>query len=203
MSSNKPAQIRASDGRDTPVPDTEDKIIHEYDGIKEADNHLPRWWLVTLYVSVGFSAFYWLSAEEFKTTASPGAAYAEEQARVAAAEAEKLKAMGAASDENLTAMSANSAILAQGQDVFQKNCVSCHGASAGGGIGPNLTDSAWLHGGKPLQIYTTVKEGFQKGGMPAWGALIGEEKVRLAAAYIVSLKNTNVPGGKAPQGTPE
>lgn len=191
------------DGRETPVPDSEDKIIHEYDGIKEADNHLPRWWLTTLYLTVAFAALYWMSAEELETTASPGAAYAEEQARAAAAEAEKLKAMGAASDDNLAAMAKNMAVIAEGKDVFQKNCASCHAPTGGGGIGPNLTDAHWLHGGKPMQVYATVKDGFQKGGMPAWGALIGEDRVRLATAYVVSLRNTNVPGGKAPQGTPE
>lgn len=185
------------------TPETEDKIVHEYDGILEADNHLPRWWLFTLYAAIGFSAIYWMAYEEFEALDSPDAAYAAEQARAAAAEAEKLKAMGAANDDNLVAMSKNVAAAAEGKDIFQKNCASCHSPAGNGGIGPNLTDAAWLHGGKPMQIYTTVKDGFAKGGMPAWGALIGEQRVRLAAAYVLSIKNTNVPGGKAPQGTTE
>lgn len=194
---------RAAEGRDTPAPDSEDKIIHEYDGILEADNELPRWWLWTLYLAIGFSALYWLGAEEFEVMLSPSARYAEEQAVAAAAEAEKLKAMGAASDDNLHAMAKNIAVKAQGKEVFEKNCVSCHAQGGGGAIGPNLTDGHWLHGSKPMQIYTTIKDGYQKGGMPAWGALIGEERVRTATAYVLSLKNSNVPGGKAPQGTPE
>ena len=188
---------------DTPAPDTEEKIIHEYDGIKEADNHLPRWWLMSLYGTILFGAVYWLGASAFDIPLSPGAVYAEEQARAAAAEAEKLKAMGAANDDNLVMMAKNAAILAEGRDTFLKNCASCHAQTGGGAIGPNLTDKNWLHGGAPMQIYTTIKSGSTRAGMPAWGTLIGEQRVRLAAAYVVSIKNTNVPGGKAPQGSPE
>jgi len=183
--------------------DTGEKIVHEYDGILEADNHLPRWWLFTLYGAIAFSAVYWLGYEAFKTFPSPGAAYAIEQAKAAEAEAAKLKALGEANDENLLAMAKNAAAAAQGQEVFQKNCLSCHGPTGGGGIGPNLTDAAWLHGGKPMQVYKTIREGYTSKGMPAWGALIGEERVRVAAAYVLSIKGTNVPGGKAPQGVPE
>lgn len=186
------------------MPDSGDeKIIHEYDGILEADNHLPRWWLVTLYASIGFAAFYWMSYEALRVFPSPAASFAVEQAKAAEAEAAKLKAMGAANDDNLLAMAKNEAAKAEGKEVFQKNCLSCHGPTGGGGIGPNLTDGHWLHGGKPLQIYATVKDGFTKNGMPAWGALIGEERVRVVAAYVLSIKGTNVPGGKAPQGTLE
>lgn len=186
------------------APDSgEDKIVHEYDGILEADNHLPRWWLVTLYAAVGFAVFYWMSYEALRIFPSPTAAFAIEQAKAAEAEAAKLKAMGSANDDNLLAMAKNEAAKAEGKEIFQKNCLSCHGPVGGGGIGPNLTDGHWLHGGKPMQIYTTVKDGFTKNGMPAWGALIGEERVRVAAAYVLSIKGTNVPGGKAPQGAPE
>ncbi|MDI1475940.1 cbb3-type cytochrome c oxidase N-terminal domain-containing protein [Polyangium sp. y55x31] len=189
--------------KEAPPPDSGEGIVHEYDGILEADNHLPRWWLMTLYGAIAFSALYWMGYEAFKMLPSPREAYAVEQAKAAAAEAEKLKAMGAASDENLVAMAKNVAAASEGKEVFTKNCVSCHAANGGGGIGPNLTDGAWLHGGKPMQVYATIKDGYVKGGMPGWGALIGEERVRLAAAYVLSIKGTNVPGGKAPQGAPE
>jgi cytochrome c oxidase cbb3-type subunit 3 len=181
----------------------DEKIVHEYDGILEADNHLPRWWLFTLYTAIGFAVFYWVTYEGLRVFPSPTAAFAVEQAKAAEAEAAKLKAMGAANDDNLMAMAKNDAVKAEGKEIFLKNCLSCHGPTGGGGIGPNLTDGHWLHGSKPTQIYTTVKEGFTKNGMPAWGALIGEERVRVAAAYVISIKGTNVPGGKAPQGVVE
>jgi cytochrome c oxidase cbb3-type subunit III len=181
----------------------EEKIVHEYDGILEADNHLPRWWLVSLYATIGFAVFYWMSYEALRVLPSPTASFALEQAKAAEVEAAKLKAMGAANDDNLMAMAKNEAAKTEGKEVFQKNCMSCHGPVGGGGIGPNLTDGHWLHGSKPMQVYTTVKDGFTKNGMPAWGGLIGEERVRVATAYVLSIKGTNVPGGKAPQGALE
>lgn len=185
-------------------PDSGDeKIVHEYDGILEADNHLPRWWLFTLYAAVAFSAVYWMAYEALKTLPSPGAEFAVEQAKAAEAAAAKLKALGEANDDSLWAMAKNDAAKAEGQDVYQKNCLACHGPTGGGGIGPNLTDGSWLHGGKPMQVYSTIKDGFTKNGMPAWGNLVGEEKVRVVTAYVLSIKGTNVPGGKAPQGVPE
>ena len=78
--------------------------------------------------------------------------------------------------------------------------VSCHLATGGGSIGPNLTDNAWLHGGRPTQMYRTVLEGVAARGMPAWGAQLGEAKVQAAVAYLLTLRNTIVAGGKAPQG---
>jgi cytochrome c oxidase cbb3-type subunit 3 len=180
-----------------------EKIVHEYDGILEADNHLPRWWLFSLYAAVGFAAVYWMAYEALQALPSPAAAFAVEQAKAAEAEAAKLKALGAANDDNLWAMAKNASAKAEGQETFQKYCLSCHGPTGGGGIGPNLTDGNWLHGAKPMQIYSTVKDGNTKNGMPAWGGLIGEERVRVATAFVLSIKGTNVAGGKAPQGVPE
>lgn len=178
-------------------------VIHEYDGIQEADNALPNWWLAILYGTMAFGALYWLSAESFKTTPSPGEEYRAEMEKVAAEEAVKMKAAGSVTDESLLSMTKDPKSVDEGKTVFASTCSPCHAANGGGGIGPNLTDSSWLHGGSPMNVYATIKDGFTAKGMPAWGAALGEERVRVVAAYVVTLKNTNVPGGKAPQGDPE
>lgn len=183
--------------------DAENGVVHEYDGIKEQDNRLPNWWLGTFYITIAFAGYYWLVAEGFKTHLSPSAEFEKEMAAQAAEEAAKLKAMGTVDDTSLGNMAKNTAAVTEGQGVFMANCASCHGANAGGGIGPNLTDNAWLHGGAPTKIYGTIKEGFTAKGMPAWGAILGEEKTRLVTAYVVSVKNTNVAGGKPPAGEVE
>ncbi|MBI2391327.1 MAG: c-type cytochrome [Deltaproteobacteria bacterium] len=180
-----------------------DKVIHEYDGIQECDNALPNWWLGILYGTIAFGAIYWLSAESFKTTPSPRAEYHAEMEKIAAEEAAKMKAIGSVSDESLLAMAKDTKALDDGKGVFASTCAPCHAANGGGSIGPNLTDANWLHGGAPMKIYGTIKDGFTAKGMPAWGPALGEERVRAVAAYVVSLKNTNVAGGKAPQGDPE
>lgn len=180
-----------------------DKVVHVYDGIEECDNALPRWWLWIFFGTIGFGAAYWLSAESFKTTASPRAAYQAEMDRVAAEEAQKMKALGSVSDDSLVALAKDGKSLEDGKTVFTTTCAPCHAATGGGGIGPNLTDEFWMHGGAPTKIYGTIRDGVVAKGMPAWGGSLGEERVRLVSAYVLTLKNTKAPGGKAPQGEPE
>jgi len=68
-------------------------------------------------------------------------------------------------------------------------------------VGPNLTDEFWLHGGKPEAVLASVTHGYPDKGMPAWKPVLGAEKVRLAAAYVLSLRGKSVANPKAPQGT--
>lgn len=178
-------------------------IVHEYDGIEECDNHLPRWWLWTFYGTIVFAAGYWFHYHTFKVGQHPMAQLEAEEAAAKAAEVEKLQKAGTVTPELLTAMSKDASVLKTGKDVYTANCVSCHGPTGGGGVGPNLTDPYWIHGGTPDKIYKTIKEGVPAKGMLTWGPVIGEEKVRAAAAYLLTLKNTNVAGGKAPQGDKE
>jgi len=175
-------------------------VVHEYDGIQECDNQLPRWWLMTLYAAIVFSAGYWLHYQTFGSGTNPMAAYDKEQAALRAIEAEKIKAAGAVTNESLLLLSKDEGTVKQGEEIFKTTCVPCHGPTGGGTIGPNLTDEYWLHGGKPEQIYKTVRDGFLPKGMPAWGPQLGEIRVRAAAAYVLTLKGTKVPGGKPPQG---
>jgi cytochrome c oxidase cbb3-type subunit 3 len=177
--------------------------IHEYDGIIEQDNQLPRWWLYSLYATIVFSVGYWLHFQTFQSGTNPGDAYQEEMAKIAAAEAQKLKTQGAVTNQSLLTMSKDEHTVKQGREVFASTCVACHGPNGGGIIGPNLTDDTWIHGGAPEKIYATVKDGFLPKGMPAWGPQLGEERVRAVTAYVLTLKNTNVAGGKAPQGEKE
>jgi cytochrome c oxidase cbb3-type subunit 3 len=197
------ARERNSDGGADPEPSPYKGEIHEYDGIIEHDNRLPRWWLYTLYGTIVFSVGYWFHYHTFGSGENPGAAYDREQAAIAAAEAEKLKTQGAVTPESLLAMSRDERTVKQGKDVFLATCASCHGPNGGGLIGPNLTDDAWLHGGAPEKIYATIREGYLPKGMPAWGPQLGEERVRAVSAYVLTLKNTNVAGGKPPQGEKE
>ena len=183
-------------------PDEPDgtKIIHEYDGIREADHGLPRWWLGTLWGAIAFAPLYWLYFHSFAIAPNPGAEYHEHAMAVASAEALKLKAMGSMTPAALLALSRDPASVEQGKAVFASTCLPCHGANAGGTIGPNLTDAYWLHGDKPEEIYATIRDGVLPKGMPAWGAMLGEERVRVVAAYVLTVRDSNVVGGKAPQG---
>jgi len=180
-----------------------DTIVHRYDDIEEADNVLPRWWLAILYGSTIFGVLYWVAFQVLAAAPYPVEAYKAEKVRIAEAEAERLKAEGPLTPEKLVAMSQNQAIVASGKATFVATCAACHGQNAGGMVGPNLTDKFWIHGGKPEQIVETIRKGWPDKGMPAWGAPLGEDRVRDVAAYVISIKNTEVAGGKSPQGEPE
>ncbi len=174
---------------------------HVYDDdLVEEDNDLPRWWLYTLYGTVVFAMAYWVWFHEYKTGVLPVAAYQREVYAAKLADAQKLLAMGTLDDAQLEEMAKNGALVAQGKQIFDTTCVPCHGPGGGGVIGPNLTDEFWLHGAKPTEIIKTVRDGVVEKGMLAWGPQLGEEKVRAVTAFVLTLRNTHVPGGKPPQG---
>ncbi len=181
---------------------------HEWDGIKELNTPLPKWWLYTFYGTViwalGYSIAY--PAWPMLTSATPGLlgyssrAQLEEQVGEAkAAQKASLDKIAASSvddilkDENLLAFA-----RAGGAAAFKVNCVQCHGAGAAGGVGyPNLNDDDWLWGGTPEAIYTTLKNGIRytsnaetrDSQMPAFGAdgILNAEQIGQVASYVVSL----------------
>ncbi len=171
--------------------DIQGQIVHVYDGIEEADNELPTWWLVTLFASILFSAFYWMYYESLSVGDYPEAAYTKE--RLAA-----LEGAGEVTDADLLALVNDAPMVSAGKSLFFKNCTKCHGSNAGGKDGPNLTDKFWLYGGAPSDIYNTITNG-TKNGMASWGPKLGAGAVKQVAAYVITLRNTNV-AGKAPQG---
>jgi cytochrome c oxidase cbb3-type subunit 3 len=179
-----------------------EKIVHEVDGIQEADNVLPRWWLGILWGTLIFAAGYWIWYQALGAGKSQLEQYKEDKLAAAKLEAEKLAADGPFNEEKLVTMSKNLAVVGQGRTTFTTVCATCHAVNASGNVGPNLTDKYWLHGGKPQQIIATIRGGVVDKGMPAWLPQLGEQKVREVAAYVLSIKNTEVPG-KAPQGVVE
>jgi len=172
------------------------EILHVYDGIEEADNHLPVWWLLTFYGAVVFGIAYWFVYEGYEMVKSPMAQYQDEAAAIAAASGAQL------TDDQLGAFSADAERVTAGRAVFVQNCVVCHGERGEGKIGPNLTDDAWIHGGTPTAVFRLIRSGFAAKGMPQWGTVLGPRGTQNAAAYVISLRNTNAAGGKAPEGEP-
>ncbi|HBQ17262.1 MAG TPA: cytochrome oxidase subunit III [Myxococcales bacterium] len=178
------------------------EIIHVYDGIEEADNALPMWWLWTFYGAIAFAIGYWFVYEEFEMASSTPELFAEAMAARAAA--------GDVDAETLQVLAGDAATVAEGRETFQTTCAACHGAEGQGQIGPNLTDDAWLHGGGPLQIYGSILDGISSdrarlagsSGMPEWGAALGQRRVQAVTAYLLTVRNTNVQGGRPAEGEP-
>lgn len=182
------------------APRDEERLLdHEYDGIREYDNPMPRWWLYIFWGTIVWAALFWFNVPGIGVGKGRIADY---DASVAAAAAEfpaptATTAPGAA---ELLAMSKDPAQLAAGKTVFSTTCVACHGAEGGGVIGPNLTDAYWLHGGSPEAIWTTVNGGVLAKGMPAWGQSLQPGQVNAVVAYVISLQGTTPAKPKAPDG---
>lgn len=129
---------------------------------------------------------------------------AEYEAEVAAYEASRPAAGdGGASGEALLALASDPTALANGKSLYDMNCAVCHRADGGGLIGPNLTDDAWLHGSAPTAIHATIANGVLEKGMPPWDRLLKPEQVNAVTAYVISLRGTNPPAPKAPEGVVE
>ncbi|MBA4058017.1 MAG: cytochrome oxidase subunit III, partial [Marivirga sp.] len=188
------------------VPVDQEKNIeldHDYDGIKELDNHLPPWWKWLFIGSIGFAVFYVVI---FHFTDSLPLQEQEYQNELAAAEdnARKFRASQpeATVDESALVYTQDAAIIEKGKQVFMSsNCGSCHRNDGGGNtIGPNLTDGYWLHGGDVKEIFQTIKNGKIDKGMPAWGKTMSPKDVKDVTFFVISLQGTKPANAKAPQG---
>ena len=145
---------------------------HEWDGIKELNTPLPRWWLLTLYATIVWSVGYWVIYPAWplissNTTGIIGySSRADVIADVKAANDAKAgnnAKLAAASFEDLSKTpELLTFTLAQGKAAFSNNCAPCHGAGAGGSKGfPNLNDDDWLWGGKLDDIVLTLQHGIR------------------------------------------
>ena len=90
--------------------------------------------------------------------------------------------------------------LEAGSKSFQMQCVACHGKSGEGGVGPNLTDPYWLHGGGIKEIFRSIKYGIPEKGMKKWSEDFSPAQIAQLASYVKSLQGTNPPNGKEKQG---
>ena len=178
------------------------RIVHEYDGIEEADNQLPLWWLTLFFAAIVFGVAYWFAFHEYGLGQLPGQAYAVAKAEKQARAERQARALAAqAGGVGLEALGSDLSLVSAGEATFKVSCSPCHGMSAEGNIGPNLTDNAWIHGGAAEDMQQVINEGVAAKGMPAWGTTLGPVAVQQLVAYLVSIRDQNVPG-KPPQGEP-
>lgn len=179
---------------------------HEWDGIRELNNPLPRWWLWTFYGTILWALVYTVlyPAWPMLTDATSGvlgySSRAELAADVSAAKAAQgvvLEKISSSSLEDILADPQLSQFAtAGGAAAFRVNCTPCHGTGATGGQGyPNLNDDEWLWGGDVNAIYQTISHGIRDtvdpetriSEMPAFGDMLQPEEIRQVAAYVISL----------------
>ncbi|GAB2764538.1 cbb3-type cytochrome c oxidase N-terminal domain-containing protein [Actinomadura fibrosa] len=176
------------------------ELDHNYDGIKELDNKLPPWWLYSFYASIIFAAGYLLY---YHVLDGNNQAMEFEQEMAAAQEAVeeyKKNAPDLVSAENVELLT-DPAELEKGAALYQTNCMACHAADGGGGIGPNLTDEYWILGGGIKNVFHTVSEGGRAGkGMIAWKSSLKPTEIQQVASYVVSLQGTTPAAPKEAEG---
>jgi cytochrome c oxidase cbb3-type subunit 3 len=158
--------------------DTNEIMGHadDNDGIEEYDNPLPDWWLGMLIGTVIWAGLYAVDFHFISQRSQVGWYEAE---MAAAAE------MWPQSDKAV-AVDLSPETIAKGAEVFKSNCVACHGAELQGGIGPNLTDTEWIHGGSAEQVAATITNGVPAKGMLAWGPILGPQKIAQVTAFVLS-----------------
>lgn len=182
---------------------------HEWDGIKELNNPMPRWWVYSFYATILWSIAYtiaypaWPLVKDATQGVLGWSSRQELTAEMnAAAEAQKvfrdkiaaLDIKDVAKDPSLSQFAINA-----GAAAFRVNCVPCHGSGAEGRAGyPNLNDNDWLWGGDLDSIYHTIAHGIRSeddgdtrvSEMPAFGEMLQPQEIKQVAAYVVSLTGT-------------
>ena len=174
-------------------------VDHVYDGIQEYDNPIPGWWSWIFVATIVFTPVYivWFHAPgmERDLIAQYDRAYAANLEQ----QFGELGDLTADAETILTYID-DAKWLAVGKATYQTHCVTCHGGSGEGLTGPNLTDEAYLHIETVEDIATVLQVGANNGAMPAWANRLHPNALVLTASYVASLRGTNVPGGKAPEG---
>jgi cytochrome c oxidase cbb3-type subunit 3 len=176
-------------------------LNHEYDGIQEYDNPLPMWWKAIFWATIVFTPLYVLFyhygpgslAHEKYDTAM--VAFYDQQAK-------ELLALGDITDTMLSDLRTNDSMMSNAKKVYGQRCATCHGVFAEGGIGPNLTDEFWIHGGRLTNIYDTIVNGVPEKGMLAWKKTLRPAEMMALASYVGTLQGSDPPNGKSPQGDP-
>ncbi|MBT4760613.1 MAG: c-type cytochrome [Bdellovibrionaceae bacterium] len=179
--------------------DKELLLDHEYDGIQEYDNPLPNWWLFTFYIMIVFTPIY-IYHYHYGSGLSLTEELNADMAKIQAVAVKKEAKLQAVSNEELLALMGDNAALAVGKTMYAKNCVACHGAVGEGGIGPNLTDKYWIHGGSLKDIMVVIQNGALDKGMPEWKNILKPNELQAVTAYVGTLMGTDPDKAKAPQG---
>lgn len=180
----------------------EEEIIldHNYDGIRELDNVLPPWWVYLFYGTIIFSVVYLVRFHVIGDYTQKEE-YEQEVAAAKIAIEEYKKTAKDLVDASTVEFLSDAADLSAGEKIYTTNCVACHMADGGGGIGPNLTDEYWILGGGIKNVFTTISEGGRDGkGMIAWKQSLKPAEIAQVASYVLTLSEKTPANPKAPEG---
>lgn len=193
---------------------------HEWDGIKELNNPLPKWWLYIFYATVLISVVYWVLMPAWPLMSSYTPGVMEQSDRIdvandlAALQASRATHAAALNEASITDIRANPELqqfaYAAGEAAFGENCAPCHGRGAQGATGyPNLNDDIWLWGGSLDEIMQTIRYGVRNDNlnsrfsqMPAFGTdgILTQPEINDVAEYVISLSGGDADTAMARRG---
>jgi len=195
------------DGKEVDAHSGTETTGHEWDGIKELNTPLPRWWLGIFYLTIAWSIGYWIVMPAWPTLTGYTRGVLDHSQRdavtaeVAALKAARVKHEEALAGKSVAEIQADPDLLqfvmAEGRAVFGDNCATCHGTGGQGAKGyPNLNDDVWLWGGSLAEIERTITVGIRgihaetrQSQMPAWGRdnILKPEQVDDLTGYVLHL----------------
>lgn len=194
----------SNDSENKPVEIFEDEkgvlLDHDYDGIRELDHVLPRWWVWLFIGTIVFSVPYWIY---YHHAGGPSlqTIYEKEMAEVEKKRIAYEKSLSGFDLVKYNAYIQTDDAARIGKRQYERRCRACHAEDGGGGIGPNLTDNYWMHGdGSAESVYKAIEDGFPDKGMQAWKNSMSEEQIMAVVAYVLAFKGTTPADPKAPQG---
>ncbi|MEZ4761400.1 MAG: cbb3-type cytochrome c oxidase N-terminal domain-containing protein [Flavobacteriales bacterium] len=183
------------------VEHEEDVLMHhEYDGIRELNNVLPPWWLWLFYGTIIWGVVYLVNVHILGVMPLQAEEYEQEMAQAKEDVAAYLAQFSNLVDESNVTVVTDEATLASGESTYKQFCVACHGANGEGGVGPNMTDAYWIHGGGIKNVFKTIKYGVPQKGMISWQSQLKPSEMQAVASYILTLQGTDPPNQKEPQG---
>jgi cytochrome c oxidase cbb3-type subunit 3 len=194
---------------------------HEWDGIRELNTPLPRWWLWVFYATIVWSVLYWIAFPAWPLISSYTAgvlgystrdSVRQELAQLHASRQARAAGLAEASLDQIRSDPALRAFaVAQGRAAFGDNCAPCHGSGGAGSPGyPNLNDDDWIWGGQLADIQQTIRHGIRYtqdsdtriSQMPAFGrdGILDRQQIADTAAFVLTLAGRPAEGGNAEKG---
>ncbi len=208
MATTEPTQVDKITGQTT--------TGHEWDGIRELNTPLPRWWLWTFYACILFAIVYWVLYPAWPLVSgfSHGVLAFSSRGQVAddikAIQAQRAQTEAGLDKASVTEIVADKKLLglalAHGKAAFAEDCAPCHGSGGQGSKGyRNLTNEDWLWGGTLDDIQTTITHGIRadydkdtrSSAMPAFGrdGILKPEQIRQVASYVRTLSKLEPEAG--------
>lgn len=178
--------------------ETRDQVFdHEYDGIKEYDNPMPRWWV---YIFAGTCLFVFPYIVYYHFGQGPSV-HDKLDAEIAAYAEQLMATYGELEPDvpTLVRYMQDDVAMTGMAGLFKGKCAQCHQADGSGNVGPNLTDEHYVNIAQIVDIPELITNGLATKGMPAWGDRLTETQIVLLSSYVARLRDNPVPG-KPPEG---